>query len=53
MKADIKYLYDQSMTLAHQRTGKCYRTQIADYAVAGINDWENATQCNLLRVQLH
>ena len=41
------------MTLSDQRTGKCYQIQISEYAVAGINDWENATQCNLLSIQLH
>ena len=47
MKEDSKYLYDQIMTLADQRTGKFYLMQIADYAVPGINDWEYATQWNL------
>ena len=53
MKADIKYVYDQSTNLANQITGKCYRMQIAKYSVAGIDDWENATQCNFLIIQLH
>ena len=53
MKADIKYLYDQAITPANQRTGKCYQIQINEYAVSEINDWENSNQCNFLSMQLH
>ena len=52
MKADIKYLYDQAMTLADQSTSKCYWMQISEYAYAVINYWENITQCNFLSMQL-
>ena len=41
------------MSISDQSTGKCYQMQISEYAVAGINDRENATQCNLLSIQLH
>ena len=36
-----------------KRPGKYYQMLIVEYAVARINDWENATQCNLMSVQLH
>ena len=41
------------MTLSDQRTSKVYQMKMNEYVVAGINDWKNATQCNLMRVQLH
>ena len=53
MQYDIKYLYNQTMTLYDQGTGECYRMQISEYEVSEINYWENATQCNFLSMQLH
>ena len=53
MQFDIKYLYDQAMTLSDQRTGKCYQMQISEHEVAGIIDWGNSAQYSLLIMKLH
>ena len=53
IKLYIKYLYDQDIALADQSTGKLYWVQISEYAVAGVNDWQNSNQSNFLGIQLY